>query len=108
MNTDVIFYRPTFTQEDIIFCFNLREDRQWFRAYFPNNYGVSVVCSPYSYGGDKGLFELAVLDSNGKIVYDTPITDDVIGYLSIPEVVKIINDIMALPTRTMNDMVVDV
>jgi hypothetical protein len=35
---------------------------------FGNNYGASVVCSNFSYGGDKGLFEVAVLDLAGDIV----------------------------------------
>ena len=28
----------------------------------------------------KGLYEIAVLDSDGDLCYSTPITDDVIGY----------------------------
>ena len=36
---------------------------------------------PGSYGFEKGLWELAVLDANGEITYDTPITNDVIGHL---------------------------
>ena len=36
---------------------------------------------PGSYGFEKGLWELAVLDPWGDITYDTPITSDVIGYL---------------------------
>ena len=52
------------------------------RIKFPNGYGASIVKGPYTYGGRDGLFELAVLDSNDEISYDTPITDDVVGYLT--------------------------
>jgi hypothetical protein len=48
-------------------------------ARFDNGRGASVVKSPMSYGGDAGLYELAVLDATGKLDYTTPITADVIG-----------------------------
>ena len=48
---------------------------------FDNGYGASVVRHEYSYGGKDGLYELAVLDSNGELTYATPVTNDVIGYL---------------------------
>ncbi len=48
---------------------------------FDNGYGASVVCTPHTYGGDRGLYELAVLGKDGHLTYDTPITNDVIGYL---------------------------
>ena len=47
---------------------------------FDNGFGASVVQHSGSYGGDSGLYEIAVLDSNGEMSYTTPITDDVIGY----------------------------
>ncbi len=51
------------------------------RMDFDNGYGVSVVKSPYTYGGDKGLYELAVF-KDGHIHYDNPIAKgDVVGYL---------------------------
>ena len=53
---------------------------------FPNGYGASVVQHAYSYGGKKGLWEMAVLDSEGSLCYDTEITDDVLGHLNDPEV----------------------
>ena len=49
---------------------------------FENGYGVSVVCHSFSYGGNSGLYELAVLDREGNIPYDTPVTDDVLGHLT--------------------------
>lgn len=55
---------------------------------FDNGYGASVVCSQSSYGGKKGLYELAVLDKDGYLTYDTPITNDVVGYLSPEQVTE--------------------
>lgn len=53
---------------------------------FDNGYGVSVIKTPYSYGGDKGLYEMAILGLDGDIVYDTPITNDVLGHLTEDDV----------------------
>ncbi len=63
---------------------------------FDNGYGASVVCTPYTYGGDRGLYELAVFGKNGHITYDTPLTDDVLGYLKEEEVTKIMQQIQLL------------
>jgi len=65
---------------------------------FPNGYGASVIRSPYSYGGPDGLYELAVL-KNGKINYKTPITDDVVGWLTPDEVTELLGQIQALPGK---------
>lgn len=48
---------------------------------FDNGYGASVVRHKYSYGSESGLWELAVLDKEGEIAYNTPITIDVLGWL---------------------------
>jgi hypothetical protein len=58
--------------------------------HFDNGYGASVVRHEYSYGGNKGLYELAVLDSNSNLTYDTPITDDVIGWLRPEDVTEVL------------------
>ena len=65
------------------------------RIQFDNGYGASVVKTPHTYGGDKGLYELAVF-KDGEITYDTPITNDVLGYLSEAEVEKTLLDIKNL------------
>ena len=65
---------------------------------FGNGYGASVVCNQFSYGGDKGLFEVAVLDMAGNIVYDTPVTGDVLGFLDFDGVAKTLQEIQSLPT----------
>jgi len=67
------------------------------RIQFENGYGVSVVKTPYTYGGDKDLYELAVLDNNGNITYETPVTDDVIGYLRPMDVTDVMEKIQQLP-----------
>ena len=55
-------------------------------CHFDNGYGVSVVRHKFSYGNKLNLFELAIIDKVGDIVYSTPITDDVLGYLSEDDV----------------------
>jgi len=47
-----------------------------------NGYGASIVQHSFSYGHEEGLWELAVLDKDGKLDYTTPITADVLGYLT--------------------------
>ena len=66
------------------------------RTFFDNGYGVSVVKGPYTYGGSNGLYELAVLNSEGEISYNTDITDDVIGHLSENEVSEVLEKIQSL------------
>jgi hypothetical protein len=66
---------------------------------FPNEYGASVIQGEHSYGGNRGLFEIAVIKFTGEdwnITYDTPITEDVIGYLESNEVVEILKQIFDL------------
>lgn len=64
---------------------------------FPNGYGASVVRHEFSYGGDVGLWELAVLGPDGHITYVTPITGNVLGYLSEDDVADALRDVAALP-----------
>jgi hypothetical protein len=63
---------------------------------FDNGYGASVVCNFGTYGAKAGLFEVAVLDRDGQIAYNTPITNDVIGWLDFADVADILNKIKAL------------
>ena len=66
------------------------------RLSFDNGYGVSVVRTSFTYGGKEGLYELAVLDSDGSLTYSTPVTNDVIGYLSEDEVSDIMEQVQKL------------
>ena len=69
------------------------------RIFFNNGYGISVVIGTFSYGGDEGLYECAVLKGNkheSEICYDTPITHDVIGYCTPERVTEIMKEIQNL------------
>ena len=66
------------------------------RIQFDNGYGASVVRSQYTYGGDRGLYELPVFGKDGHITYDTPITNDVIGYLRPEDVTDVMEKIQQL------------
>ena len=67
-----------------------------YKAKYPNGYGASIVKHQFSYGNERGLYELAVLDKDGAITYDTPITNDVIGNLTEVEVNATLDAIKAL------------
>ena len=68
---------------------------------FPNNYGASVVKGEHTYGGEEGLWELAVVvfDTSGdfELCYTSPITSDVEGHLDDDDVEEFLSRIEALP-----------
>jgi hypothetical protein len=65
---------------------------------FSNGYTASIVSNDMSYGSDRGLFEIAILH-NQDIVYDTGLTEDVIGFLDFQEVADTLKKIEQLPPR---------
>lgn len=72
---------------------------------FPNGYGASVVKGMHTYGGEEGLWELAVLvfksptSDEYKLTYETPITTDVEGHLTDDDVEELLAKINQLPLR---------
>lgn len=71
---------------------------------FSNGWGASVVQGPYTYGGPDGLFELGVLDSNGRLNYDTPVApDDVVGYLTNEDVKEKLSQLAHLTTAELTE-----
>ena len=68
--------------------------------FFPNGYGASITRHGGSYGGDAGLFEIAVIKgdrTDWHLTYDTPVTNDVIGYLDLKELLEVVGQIHDLP-----------
>lgn len=68
---------------------------EWARLYFDNGWGVSVVRGPHTYGGEKGLYELAVL-KDGNLHYENQVAKgDVVGYLrpeDVTDAMKLIQE----------------
>jgi hypothetical protein len=55
---------------------------------FQNGYGASIVQHSFSYGHEDGLYELAVLDEEGGLTYNTSVTNDVLGWLTEDDVTE--------------------
>ena len=74
--------------------------------FFENGFGISIINIKnhdgtfLSYTKSEEEYEIAVLqkreNGSSSITYETPITDDVIGYLGIKEVYKIMKEIEKL------------
>lgn len=84
--------------------FKYPSDRSWvkiarndrWKFSFENGFGASVIRGPDSYGGSEGLFELGVIGVDGHLNYDTPITNDVIGHLTVDAVNELLDRISQL------------
>ena len=64
---------------------------------FDNGYGASVIDSPISYGTEMAVIKFRSNDNTDfVIVYDTPITHDVLGHLTFRDVEGYLNDVSLL------------
>jgi hypothetical protein len=84
------------TFKDLEFKQDIQRGLNAARIMFDNGYGASVIIGPHTYGGEDGLYELGVLGKDKKLTYDTPVTDDVEGYLSEDDVTKLLEQIQKL------------
>jgi hypothetical protein len=62
------------------------------------NHEPNITC--HSYGGDEGLWEVALIGPTGDIRYDTPVTDDVLGHLTDDEVLDLADIVSGWETET--------
>lgn len=66
------------------------------RVLFPNGYGADIASSELTIGGERGLYELAVIDRFEEVVEGTEITPDYIGNLQEEEITPILARIAEL------------
>lgn len=78
-----------------LYVHNQSIDCEQWKFKFDNGYGASVITGGIAYCNEAQLYELAVLKDN-ELCYDTPITDDVIGYLTSDEVYDLLDRIEQL------------
>ena len=70
--------------------------QEHYTTTFKNGYGVSIIRGLYTYGGDDDLYEVAMLDQDGEIVYEKFENHDVFGFLDEKEVNQVLKDIESL------------
>lgn len=58
---------------------------------FPNGYGVSVIDGDHAYC-DIGTYEVAIM-KEGKLCYNTPLTDDVLHYQTPKDIDEILKEV---------------
>ena len=84
------------TFNDLVFKQDIQRGLNAAKVMFDNGYGASVIIGPHTYGGEDGLYELGVLGKDKKLTYNTPVTEDVKGYLSEDDVTKLLEQIQKL------------
>jgi hypothetical protein len=66
------------------------------RVHFPNGWGASIITGSMFYSRPGTPWEIAVIDKDQNIRYDSGLTDGVFGYLSDAEATKVLDDVEAL------------
>ena len=85
--------------ETLILPTSAQDDRVGIikKIQFDNGYGASVACHTGSYGGDEGLFEMALTDDEGNVILSpndpSSSWQDVKGYLTLSEVESYLTEI---------------
>lgn len=75
-----------------------RKDLKQWKVYFPNKFGLSIITGRGTHS-DENSVEVAILkkDIDGwHLTYDTPLTDDVIRYVTKEELIELINEVQKL------------
>lgn len=95
---DLVFNPHSVSKEACNLPVSIR--KEWMEAKhavmrFDNGYGISVVKGNMFYSNGIDTYEVGIL-KEGVLCYDTPITDDVIGYVNADEVSNIMKQIQEL------------
>jgi len=67
------------------------------RVFFPNGFGASILEGELAYGGELELAVVTGTPENSKLNCDTPITDDVLGWLKPEDIEPLLLQISELP-----------
>ena len=68
-----------------------------YRVTFPNtNYGMSIIKGNGTYGGNRDQFEVGITWRDAELVYDTDITNDVLGFMEEQDVLAIARLVLRL------------
>ena len=65
------------------------------KYYFENGLAASGVCHKYSYGGERGLFEIALINYVDNLIYHEEFPE-VVAYLTFAEVDECLSKIAYL------------
>lgn len=101
MSTDVVLLRNVLLSLRAVRIedkSDARRELARMRITFPNGWQANIIRGPWSNGNEQGLFEAAVMHGD-RLVYDTPITDDVVGWLDVAGVLEFCQKVAALPPR---------
>lgn len=96
---DLVFYPHPIAKEaeKISSCMRqMYAESKQATMYFGNGYGISVLFGSMFYSNGIDTYEVGIL-KDGALCYDTPITNDVIGYVTADEVTDIMRKIQELP-----------
>jgi len=79
--------------------YDYEHPKQQAVMFFKNGYGVSVLLGEDFYSNGINTYEVAVIKGNADewyLCYDTPITDDVLGYQTKEQVTEIVRKVQEL------------
>lgn len=75
---------------------------------FTNGWSASVICGPYTYGGPEGRYEMAVLNPEGDIDSENPVSpDDVTGWLTADGVKELLRQLAFLTAEQLHEFKVE-
>lgn len=83
---------------DLVFEANKTSGGSRAISNFDNGYQASVITGGWAYATEDAPYEIAVM-CNYDLCYDTPITNDVLGYLTEEAANDILQQIANLPKR---------
>lgn len=83
---------------DLVFKPNKTHGGSHAVSNFDNGYQASVITGGWAYSTEDMPYEIAVM-CNNDVCRDTPITDDVVGYLTEEAANDILQQIANLPKR---------